>query len=44
MELANSRMAVVVEANDDHVQLDANSMMAGKQLLFQLEVLDIQRG
>uniref|UniRef100_A0A383V445 peptidylprolyl isomerase n=1 Tax=Tetradesmus obliquus TaxID=3088 RepID=A0A383V445_TETOB len=41
VELANGSMAVVVEAGPEAVKLDANSMMAGKTLLFTLEVLGI---
>lgn len=42
MELANGSMAVVVEITPEHVRLDANNMMAGKTLLFELEVLKIE--
>jgi FKBP-type peptidyl-prolyl cis-trans isomerase 2 len=41
VELANGSMAVVVEAGPEQVKLDANNMMAGKTLLFTLEVLSI---
>jgi FKBP-type peptidyl-prolyl cis-trans isomerase 2 len=41
VELANGSMAVVVEAGPEVVKLDANNMMAGKTLLFTLEVLSI---
>lgn len=43
VELANGSMAVVVEATPEYVRLDANSMMSGKTLLFELEVLGIDR-
>lgn len=42
VELANGSMAVVVEATPQEVKLDANNMMAGKTLLFTLEVLSIE--
>jgi FKBP-type peptidyl-prolyl cis-trans isomerase 2 len=44
-ELSNGGMAVVVKVDEDNdvVQLDANSMMAGKTLIFELELLDISR-
>jgi FKBP-type peptidyl-prolyl cis-trans isomerase 2 len=44
VELANGSMAVVVEVAPEYVRLDANSMVAGKKLLFELEVLGIERG
>lgn len=43
VELANGTMAVVVEVTPEHVKLDANNMMSGKKLLFELEVLSIDR-
>lgn len=43
VELANNSMAVVVEATPEYVKLDANNMMSGKTLLFELEVLSINR-
>jgi len=43
VELANSSMAVVVEATPEYVKLDANNMMSGKTLAFMLEVLTIDR-
>ena len=42
-ELSNGGLALVVECTDDVVTLDANSMMAGKTLLFELELLHIER-
>lgn len=44
VELANGGMAVVLELTDEHVVLDANNMMAGKTLQFDLEVVSIERG
>lgn len=38
MELANGAMAMVVGMAGEAVQLDANNMMAGKNLTFELEV------
>lgn len=43
IELANNSIAVVLEISDSEVKLDANTMGAGKTLLFELEVLDITR-
>ncbi len=43
VELANGSLAVVVEVADDVVKLDANNMMAGKTLVFELEVLGIAK-
>lgn len=43
VELANGSMAVVVEATPEYVKLDANNLMSGKKLLFELEVLGIER-
>ena len=44
-ELSNGGMAVVVKVDEEAgmVVLDANSMMAGKSLIFELELLDIAR-
>eukprot|EP00878_Enallax_costatus_P021845 GHUV01023153.1.p1 GENE.GHUV01023153.1~~GHUV01023153.1.p1 ORF type:complete len:170 (+),score=33.13 GHUV01023153.1:110-619(+) len=42
VELANRSMATVVEVTPEHVKLDTNNMMAGKTLLFELEVLKIE--
>jgi FKBP-type peptidyl-prolyl cis-trans isomerase 2 len=43
IELSNGRSAVVLEVNDDAIKLDANNLGAGKTLVFELEVLDVQR-
>lgn len=43
VELSNGNMAVVVEVTPEHVQLDANNMMSGKTLNFELEVVSIDR-
>lgn len=43
VELANNAMAVVVAIDDKGVKLDANNMMAGKKLFFELEVMAITR-
>ena len=43
MELSNGGMAVVVSCNDAEVVLDANSMMAGKTLSFELELVGLER-
>lgn len=42
-ELSNGGLALVVECTDDVVTLDANSMMAGKTLLFEIELLNIEK-
>eukprot|EP00889_Picochlorum_renovo_P003315 jgi/Picre1/30345/NNA_005709.t1 len=39
-ELSNGGLALVVECTDEVVTLDANSMMAGKTLLFEIELLN----
>lgn len=44
VQLSNGGMAMVVEADDEKVILDANSMLAGKTLTFHLEMLSIERG
>jgi FKBP-type peptidyl-prolyl cis-trans isomerase 2 len=36
-------MAMVVAVGDELVMLDANSMMAGKMLTFELEIINIER-
>ncbi len=41
MELANGQLAAILDITDDAVKIDANNMMAGKKLLFELELLDI---
>lgn len=43
VELSNGGMALVVECTEDGVVLDANSMLAGKSLLFELELTDLER-
>ena len=43
VELSNGGMAVVVSCNDAEVVLDANSMMAGKTLSFELELVGLER-
>lgn len=37
-------MAMVVDVTDAEVKIDANNMMAGKKLVFELEVVEIQQG
>ncbi len=41
LELANGSMALVVECKEGSVVLDANTMMAGKALTFELQLLAI---
>lgn len=43
VELANGSNAVVLWVGDDSVQLDANSMLAGKRLVFELDLLSIDK-
>jgi FKBP-type peptidyl-prolyl cis-trans isomerase 2 len=43
VELANGQLAAVVSIDDAIVKLDANNMMAGKQLNFELEILAIEK-
>lgn len=42
-ELSNGAMALVVECDDSTVTLDTNSMMAGKLLLFEIELVNLER-
>jgi len=39
VELANGASAVVLHVDEEMLQLDANPMLAGKQLLFELELV-----
>lgn len=41
VELINKQLALIVEISDQHVTLDANNMMAGKKLSFDLRVDEI---
>jgi FKBP-type peptidyl-prolyl cis-trans isomerase 2 len=43
VELSNGSMALVIAVGDDDVTLDANNMMAGKTLCFELEVVAIDK-
>lgn len=42
VELANGSNAVVLAVDERVVRLDANSMLAGKQLIFELDLLSIE--
>jgi len=44
VELSNGGMAVVVSCDEANVALDANSMLAGKSLKFELELVGLERG
>jgi FKBP-type peptidyl-prolyl cis-trans isomerase 2 len=44
VELANGGMALVLEVNEKEVVMDANNMMAGKSLIFELDVVSITKG
>ncbi|GBF90665.1 hypothetical protein Rsub_03237 [Raphidocelis subcapitata] len=43
IELSNGSTAVVLEVGEEAIKLDANNVSAGKTLVFQLEVLGIER-
>lgn len=43
VQLSNGGMALVVKEDEASVTLDANNMLAGKSLLFQLELVAIER-
>ena len=42
VELANGSRAVVLDVNEQSVKLDANSMLAGKKLIFEIELMGIE--
>lgn len=42
VELANGSRAVVLDVNEQSVKLDANSMLAGKKLVFEIELMGIE--
>lgn len=44
VQLSNGSMALVVEVDEQRVVLDANSMLAGKSLTFELDLVRIDRG
>ena len=41
VELVNKQLALVVDVNATHVTLDANNMMAGKRVVFDVSLEDI---
>lgn len=43
VELSNGAQAVVLEVGEATVKLDANHMMAGRSLTFELELVGIDR-
>jgi FKBP-type peptidyl-prolyl cis-trans isomerase 2 len=43
VELVNGASALVVAMDDDSVKLDANSMLAGKKVVFELELVGLER-
>ena len=43
VELANGGMALVVKMDEECVVLDANNMLAGKALFFELELVSLER-
>ena len=43
LELSNGGMALVVAADEEAVVLDANNMLAGKALWFELELAALDR-
>jgi FKBP-type peptidyl-prolyl cis-trans isomerase 2 len=42
VELANGSRAVVLDVSEQSVKLDANSMLAGKKLVFEIELVGIE--
>ncbi|CAG9460974.1 unnamed protein product [Pedinophyceae sp. YPF-701] len=44
VELSNGGIALIAKIDEKQVVLDANHMLAGKKIKFELEVLDILRG
>ena len=42
VELANGSRAVVLDVSEQSVKLDANSMLAGKKLVFEIELMGIE--
>jgi FKBP-type peptidyl-prolyl cis-trans isomerase 2 len=44
VELANGASALVVSCDEASVRLDANSMLAGKAVVFELELVGLERG
>jgi FKBP-type peptidyl-prolyl cis-trans isomerase 2 len=43
VELANGSMALVMSCGEEEVVLDANNMMAGKTLSFEVQLLSVER-
>ena len=43
VELSNGGLAMVVKLGEEGVLLDANSMLAGKSLTFEVELINIER-
>jgi FKBP-type peptidyl-prolyl cis-trans isomerase 2 len=43
VELANGSMALVMSCSEEEVVLDANNMMAGKTLSFEVQLLSVER-
>lgn len=44
VQLSNGAQATIKEVTDDEVVLDANHMLAGKALTFDVELMDIEKG
>ena len=42
VELANGNMAMILSIDEQGVRIDANNMLAGKKLFFELEVIGIK--
>lgn len=42
VELANNNMAMVISVDESGVRIDANNMLAGKKLFFELEVIAVK--
>jgi FKBP-type peptidyl-prolyl cis-trans isomerase 2 len=43
VELSNGGMAVVIDLNDNELVLDANNMLAGKELTFDIELVSLEK-
>jgi len=44
VELANGAEALVVALDEGSVRLDTNPMLAGKDVVFELELVGLERG
>jgi peptide-methionine (S)-S-oxide reductase len=44
VQLSNGARAVVKDVSDETIKLDANHMLAGKALTFDVELVDVTKG